>query len=65
MYEMKTEAEKTVFEFLDSLRESGIINMFEAGPVLQKRFEMTKYDSHRHLAKWMETFSERHPQQKD
>ena len=54
--------EQDVFRYLDNLRESGDTNMFGAVPYIVKDFEMTKYDANRFLVKWMETFSERHPQ---
>jgi hypothetical protein len=46
--------------FLDTLRKSGESNMFGAGPYIQERFGITKYDANRFLVKWMETFEERH-----
>ncbi len=42
--------------FLNALRESGKTNMFGAGPYIQKKFNITKYDAQRFLVKWMETF---------
>ena len=45
--------------FLDILRESGETNMFGAGPYIQERFGITKYDANRFLVKWMGTFEER------
>ena len=46
--------------FLDNLRESGVTNMFGAGPYIQEEFGVTKYDAQRFLIKWMQTFGERH-----
>ena len=43
-------------DYLDELRESGIVNMFGAGMYLQDDFEMTKYDANRILIQWMEEF---------
>lgn len=49
------------FKFLDTLRESGITNMFGAAPILQEAFpELDRYSSRDVVIKWMETFSERH-----
>ena len=60
--EPPTYTEEDVFLFLDRLRESAITNMYGAGEYIRIRFpDLTRYESHRHLAKWMETFSERHP----
>ena len=55
--------EETVFKFLDGVRESGVTNMYGASPYIRKRFpDIHRYEANRLLAKWMETFSERHPQ---
>ena len=43
-------------DYLDELRESGVVNMFGAGTYLQDDFEMTKYDANRILRQWMEEF---------
>lgn len=41
--------------FLDDLRDSGIINMFEARASLQKQFpELTKQEARDILKTWME-----------
>jgi len=48
------------FQFLDSLRESGQINMFGAGPYLMDAFGLDKRDAREIVLEWMETFSERH-----
>jgi hypothetical protein len=50
-----------VLEYLDSLRESGVTNMFGAGPWLENEFDMDKADATAALLYWMHTFSERHP----
>ena len=56
------------FEFLNRLRESGVTNMFRAGPYLMKAFpELSETISFRRkeadkvLSEWMKTFSKRHP----
>ena len=47
-------------ELLDDLRESGVTNMFGAGPYVQEAFpELTKTQSGCVLLYWMGTFSER------
>jgi len=50
-----------MFEFLDNLRESGVTNMFGAGPYLTKEFGLGKKLAREILKRWMETFSKRHP----
>lgn len=49
------------FSYLDSLRRSGITNMFGARPYLQSQFGMTEKESTKVLSLWMKTFSQRHP----
>ena len=44
------------FEFLNDLRESGQINMFGAGPVLQEVFGLDKYEAREILGAWMKSF---------
>ena len=44
------------FEFLDSLRESGEINMFGAPSVLQDMFDLSKYEARDIVAEWMKQF---------
>lgn len=49
-------------EFLDELRESGVTNMFGAGPYLKRAFRKLKDDDAKEiLLYWMHTFSKRHP----
>lgn len=48
-----------VNKFLDDLRETGITNIYGAGPYIQEIFGVSKYDANRFLVKWMETFTNR------
>ena len=48
--------------FLDELRESGVTNMFGAGPYLRETFGLSRAESHEILAYWMTSFEERHPE---
>lgn len=50
-----------VFEFLDTLRESGAINMFGAGPYVQNAFGLDRREARDLVLEWMETFATRHP----
>jgi hypothetical protein len=54
------------FIYLDALRESGETNMFAAVPYLKKEFAELKTDKQaaKVLAEWMNTFSERHKNDK-
>ncbi len=54
---------KTMFKFLDGLRESEAINMFGAAPHLAEAFNLDKKESRAVLKEWMETFSERHKEE--
>jgi hypothetical protein len=47
-------------EYLDGLRESGVTNMFGAGPYLMDKFRLSRGESLLVLAYWMKTFHERH-----
>lgn len=60
--EAEAELTQEVFEYLDELRESGITNMFGAGQYIQEEFDFERKEASAFLVKWMETFSERHPQ---
>lgn len=48
-------------EFLDGLKGSGKVNMWEAGVYIQKTFGVAGNEAHKILTYWMYTFSERHP----
>jgi len=45
-------------QFLNELRESGVTNMFGAGPYLEKEFGLTKKDALSILSEWMRTFKQ-------
>jgi hypothetical protein len=51
----------TYFEYLDDLRESGVVNMFGAGLYLQRDWDLSRLEAREVLKQWMETFAERHP----
>jgi len=56
--------EEEHLEYLDDLRESGVVNMFGANSWLMNAFpELTKEESRPILSYWMKTFSERHANQ--
>lgn len=59
MSDMAIMAEE-VFPFLDSLRESGKINMFGAPAVVQEVFGLYNDEARFLVSEWMRTFSERH-----
>ena len=47
------------FQFLDSLRETGQINMFGAAPVLADMYDLSRSEARTILKEWMETYGER------
>ena len=47
---------KEYFEYLNTLRESGVTNMFGAAPYLQDRFDLSRHEAKDVLLKWMESF---------
>lgn len=48
-------------EYLDDLRESGVVNMFGARPYLQEEFpDLDDGAASSVLCYWMKTFEERH-----
>ena len=51
--------EQEVFRFLDSIRESGSINMFGASPVIAEMFEVDKREARRLLGAWMKQFGKK------
>lgn len=48
-----------VFQYLDTLRESGVTNMFGAGPYLMEEFDISGKEARALLVEWRQTFSER------
>ena len=47
---------KDMFDFLDSLRESGQINMFGAASVLVDVFDINKFEARDIVAAWMKSY---------
>ena len=57
MVEQATKFNEKYYDYLDTLRETGITNMFGAGPYLRNAFpELTKAQSYEVLADWGDTF---------
>jgi hypothetical protein len=51
------------FRYLDTLRDSGVTNMFGAEPYLREAFELDKPTARKFLTAWMKTFDdESHPE---
>ena len=64
-YEQASCDKEDQFIFLDQLRESGVTNMFGAGPYLVEEFGVSRRESHEILGEWMRTFEERHPKKEE
>ena len=50
---------ETLFEYLDALRDSGVTNMFGAGPYLQEAFGLSRWEAKDVVLAWMQTFRDR------
>jgi hypothetical protein len=53
-----TPQEKEVMEFLNTLRDSGVTNMFGAAPYIVDEFGYDKGEARRMLTLWMNNFNE-------
>ena len=58
--ELTPEFKKQVFRFLDVTRESGSMNMFGSGPVVQEAFGVDRHQAKELVLEWMKTFAQRH-----
>jgi len=56
------EQQQKQFRFLETLRESGVTNMFGASPYLAKRFNLDKKESGEILCLWMDNYEELFPE---
>jgi len=45
------------FQYLDVLRESGVTNMFGAGPYLQQAFDLDRREARKVLSEWMNQYA--------
>ena len=52
------ETELEVFKFLNALRESGVTNMYGAGPYIQREFGMKGKQALDYLSLWMSNFQQ-------
>lgn len=43
--------------YLENLRKSGVVNMFGAGPYLQKAFDLTEKEANKILGDWMDNYN--------
>jgi hypothetical protein len=54
---MTEEFKQIIFAYLDMVRESGAINMFEGARVIQDEFGLDRRTSRELLMQWMKEFS--------
>ena len=52
-----TELERSIFALLDTIRESGIVNMFGATPFVREQFKLSRKESFEILALWMKNYN--------
>jgi hypothetical protein len=45
-----------MFEYLETLRDTGVTNMFGAAPYLQEAFDITRAEAKEILLEWMQTY---------
>lgn len=48
-----------MFEYLDTLRETGVTNMFGAAPYLQQAYGIDKHEAKAVLLDWMKNYAVR------
>jgi len=52
----ETLEQKDVFHFLETLRASGITNMFGAAPYIEGHFECSRQEARYWLMEWIESY---------
>jgi hypothetical protein len=50
---MERATEDTMFTYLEGLRQSGVTNMFGAGPYLEREFGLNRDEANEVLLDWM------------
>ena len=50
---MERATENTMFTYLEGLRQSGVTNMFGAGPYLEREFGLDRDEANEVLLDWM------------
>ena len=53
---MEKATEDTMFTYLEGLRQSGVTNMFGAGPYLEREFGLDRYEAKEVLLNWMKSY---------
>lgn len=53
---MEKATEDTMFTYLEGLRQSGVTNMFGAGPYLEREFGLDRNEAKKVLVDWMKSY---------
>jgi len=53
---MSNDMKDEIFTFLDYVRKSGAINMFEGGRLIQEQYGLGRHEARAILVEWMKTF---------
>ncbi len=53
---MEKATEDTMFTYLEGLRQSGVTNMFGAGPYLEREFGLNRFEAKEVLIDWMKSY---------
>ena len=53
---MERATEDTMFTYLEGLRQSGVTNMFGAGPYLEREFGLDRNEAKEVLLNWMRSY---------
>ena len=53
---MEKATEDTMFTYLEGLRQSGVTNMFGAGPYLEREFGLDSNEAKEVLLNWMRSY---------
>ena len=56
MEEVTEVSEDTMFTYLEGLRQSGVTNMFGAGPYLEREFNLNRREAREVLMSWMKSY---------
>ena len=59
--QLQPDEQREANEFLDELRESGVTNMYGAGPYVMEEFGWDHHKARAAVSEWMRTFAFRHP----
>lgn len=57
---MHEQIKADVFKFLDSIKPTDVVSMYDYSAVIKDTFALTDDETHRLINLWLRTFSERH-----